>query len=77
MPDQTDSHTTAADTPAEAAPARRRRAASRPAGPPVGVAAEADTGTGSADAPEAAPARRRTRKTAASEAYTIDTAAET
>ncbi|MBN6542739.1 Rne/Rng family ribonuclease [Actinacidiphila bryophytorum] len=77
MPDQTDSHTTAADTPAEAAPARRRRAASRPAGPPVGVAAEADTGTGSADAPEAAPARRRTRKTAASEAAATDTAAET
>ncbi|SHK99374.1 Rne/Rng family ribonuclease [Actinacidiphila paucisporea] len=64
MPDQTDSQPTAGETPAEAAPARRRRAASRPAGPPAG--ATADGPAAADDAAEAAPARRRTRKTAAS-----------
>jgi ribonuclease E len=71
MPDQTDSQNSptpqgkaADDAPAEkAAPARRRRAASRPAGPPASSAEEGAAASGG-DV-EAAPAKRRTRKTAA------------
>ncbi|MFI0719874.1 Rne/Rng family ribonuclease [Streptomyces sp. NPDC021224] len=62
MPDQNETNekqAAGADTPAEAAPPRRRRAASRPAGPPAGTDTTPETEA------EAAPARRRTRKTAA------------